>query len=72
MRVSLGILLCAIALALAFGAGYATHAVSHHYNACDDATSTYLHAASIPGISDTQMQTLLSAATLRCGHSPQA
>ena len=72
MRVRVGFLLCAVALALAFAAGYATHAVSHRYNACDDATSTYFHALVQPGLNAGQLNGLLSAATSRCGRSPQS
>ena len=72
MRVRIGILLCAVALALAFGAGYMLRGVVGTYDECDDARSSYYHALERPGISDAQLSQAISAATLRCGHSPQA
>ena len=67
----LAVILVALGFLLAFAAGYATRTVMGTYDECDDARTSYYHAASTPGISDAQLQALLNAATLRCGYSPQ-
>jgi len=72
MRVRIGILLCTVALTLAFGAGYMLRGIVGTYDACDDATSTYYHALVQPGLNAGQLNGLLSAATTRCGRSPQS
>ena len=72
MRVRIGFLLCALGLLSAFGAGYMLRGVVGTYGECDDARSSYYRALERPGISNAQLSQALSAATLRCGHSPQA
>ena len=66
MRVRIGILLCAVALALAFGAGYMLRGVVGTYDECDDARSSYHHALERPGISDAQINMLFLATTRLC------
>ena len=66
MRVRIGILLCAVALALAFGAGYMLRGVVGTYDECDDAKSSYYHALERPGISDAQINMLFLATTRLC------